>query len=272
MFGQSRTLSSGVPLCYADDTMVLIRAATLIYLEWRTNQALRLVADWIKKAGLDLAVEKSEAVTFTSKYKMKNPRIVQQGKVVNHSQSIKYLGLTLDRNSNFTEHLGNAAKKTEGIVVALGCLMPNPGGPREKRWKLLASVVHSVLLYGAPVWAPVVHWVPGHLGELRRVQQQAALWCVAAYRTVSYESANMLAGIPPIEFPIEERWEIYHKKKDEQPERWKKKKKKIQELIRLRTITQLEEKLVQSKKGRWTRRLIPDVAALVGWRHGDTER
>lgn len=34
----------------------------------------------------------------------------------------------LDRNGNFTEHLGNVARKSEEIVVALGRLMPNLRG------------------------------------------------------------------------------------------------------------------------------------------------
>lgn len=36
--------------------------------------------------------------------------------------------------------------KAENIVTALRHLMPNVGGSREKRKKLLASVIHSVLL------------------------------------------------------------------------------------------------------------------------------
>ena len=31
--------------------------------------------------------------------------------------------------------------------------MPNIGGPREAKNRLVASVVHSKLLYVAPVWA-----------------------------------------------------------------------------------------------------------------------
>lgn len=60
-----------ITICYADDTLVLTRAAIPIDLEWCTNRALRLVAD---------SVEKSEVMTFTPKYKMPDWRLYCEGK------------------------------------------------------------------------------------------------------------------------------------------------------------------------------------------------
>lgn len=112
---------------------------------YQTNHAVRTVADWIYAADLVLVFEKSEAIVFTSKYKMENIRIALRGKVIHLSHSMKYLALVFDKNGNFKEHLEMMAKRMEGIMTALGRLMANIGGPREKRKKLLASVVHSVL-------------------------------------------------------------------------------------------------------------------------------
>lgn len=62
------------------------------------SRAQWAVTDWIQTAGLDLAVDKSMAMSFTSKYKIKEPRIVLQLKVINFSHGIKYLGLEIDQN------------------------------------------------------------------------------------------------------------------------------------------------------------------------------
>lgn len=52
-------------------------------------------------------------------------------------------------------------------------------------------------------------------------------------------------------------------------ETWKKQKKKIFIEIKKRTISPWVDILSHSNKGTWTRRVIPDVAVLVGRRHGE---
>lgn len=61
-------------------------------------------------------------MSFTSKYKMKEPKIVLR-RVINFSHSIKYLGLQIDRNGYFKEYLSMVAKKGEKILISLGSLM-----------------------------------------------------------------------------------------------------------------------------------------------------
>lgn len=58
-----------------------------------------------------------------------------------------------------------------------------------------------------------------------------------AYRTVSYEVANLLAVIPPIEFIVKERLNLYLKKKELSPSFRKKIKRMLAELYK-KTIAQ----------------------------------
>ena len=67
-------------------------------------------------------------------------------------ESIKYLGVQLDRRLSFCEHLQIANAKAIQCGAALTRLMPNIGGPREAKRRLVASMVNSILLYAAPVW------------------------------------------------------------------------------------------------------------------------
>jgi len=65
-------------------------------------------------------------------------------------------------------------------------LMPNLGGPGGRRRRLYAGVVHSVMMYDAPVWAREV--VKNRkIGErMWAVQRRIALRVmISAYRTVS---------------------------------------------------------------------------------------
>jgi len=66
---------------------------------------------------------------------------------------MKYLGMIVERGLLFKGHISEAACKAEKIANTTGRLMPNIGGPKESRRKLLLSVTTSILLYGAPSWA-----------------------------------------------------------------------------------------------------------------------
>ena len=64
-----------------------------------------------------------------------------------------YLEVQLDRRLSFGEHLKIAAAKANQCGATLALLMPNIDGPREAKRRLVASVVHSKLLYATQVWA-----------------------------------------------------------------------------------------------------------------------
>ena len=60
--------------------------------------------------------------------------------------------MQLDRRLSFGEHLRIATAKAIQCGADLTRLMPNIGGPKEDKRRLVASVVNSKLLYTAPVW------------------------------------------------------------------------------------------------------------------------
>ena len=62
----------------------------------------------------------------------------------------------MDRRLSFGEHLKIATAKAIQCGAKLARLKPNIGEPREAKRKLVESVVHSKLLYAAPVWANVL--------------------------------------------------------------------------------------------------------------------
>lgn len=76
--------------------------------------------------------------------------------------------------------------------------MPNLRGPSEEKRRLYSHVVLATLLYVAPVWhealtaTSVVH-------SLQHVQKCMALRVIAAYRTVSFDAATLLAKTLPVQ-------------------------------------------------------------------------
>ena len=58
----------------------------------------------------------------------------------------------LDERLNVKVHVEYAAAKAVQVANALARLMPDIGGSRQPRRKLLASVVTSILTYGIAIW------------------------------------------------------------------------------------------------------------------------
>lgn len=203
---------------YADDTMVVAEGSTPEELEDVANGALAVVSEHIAQLGLRLAVEKTEAVLFRQKYKVVPPRIHIQGSTVPLGPSLKYLGVVLEnRGTMYGAHWQKTADKAGRVLGALAGLMPNIGGPCEARRRLLTSVVQSVLLYGAPTWAPSLRYNRRATDALAAIQRRAAIRTVGAYRTVSLDAVATVAGLVPIDLLALERHRAYDARRTAEP-------------------------------------------------------
>ncbi|XP_030745264.1 uncharacterized protein LOC115874296 [Sitophilus oryzae] len=123
--------------------------------------------------------------------------------------------------------------------------MPNVGGARASKRRVLASVVHSQLLYVAPAW----HKVPYNcklMQRLRRIQRIMSIRVCSTYKTVSGEAIGVvMAEMAPIDLLIQERYDRYHGMDNN--------------LARTKLLQQWQEKWNNGIYGRWTNRLIPDI-------------
>lgn len=159
-------------LGFADDTMVIASGRSIVKLEMKTNEELGLVSEEISRLGLSLAVNKTEAVMFTNKYKYVNPNITLDGQTLEMEQQMKYLGMVIDRGLLFKAHIREASAKAEKTANQLRRLMPNIGGPKQLRRKLYVAVTQSMLLYGAPSWASTLECISGNVEQINCVQRR----------------------------------------------------------------------------------------------------
>jgi hypothetical protein len=241
-------------VAFADDVAVVIEGKTALDLQYIGNEALQRVKDWLDRAGLELAVQKTKAVMFSRRRRPLLPRLLLEGFEVPLSKSMRYLGIQLDGGLRFGEHIELAAAKASGAALQLGRLMPNVGGPKSSRRKLLHGVVHSTLLYGAPIWARSLE-KEHHRKKMAAVQRRSALRVISGYRTISEEAALVLASSPPIDLLALERQAVYEKGKGPQH--------------RIKTMTEWQSRWSSATAGRWTNRLIGDLGPWCSRKHGD---
>ncbi|KAL4083919.1 hypothetical protein QTP88_029235 [Uroleucon formosanum] len=168
-------LPSGAKLLgFADDTMLVTRVKSTQELEAVTNEALSLVEQRITGLGLQIAVEKTEAVLFTYKYKYTQPAIKLCGGDVQLSTEMNYLGMVVDRSMLFKGQVKKAAARAAGIGNQLARIMSN---------------------------------------TLNRAQRKVLLRCICAYRTVSKAATNVIASTPPADLLAMERMAAFDRRR-----------------------------------------------------------
>ena len=160
-----------------------------------------------------MAPEKTEALLVTDRRSFQYPKIVLGEHEIKWEKSIKYLGVQLDRRLSFGEHLQIATAKVIQCGAALTRLMPNIGGPREAKRRLVTSVVNLKLLYVAPAWTSALKNYAIQK-KLFSAQRGVILRIVLAYRTVLTSAELVLGSVPPIDLLAEEMKKTFQLRKE----------------------------------------------------------
>ncbi|KAL4084959.1 hypothetical protein QTP88_027819 [Uroleucon formosanum] len=144
----------GVQLvAFADDVCVLGISRNGEFATTLMNPILGAVADWMSSNGLQLAPAKTEVIVLTRKHLFNDPELIVEGHAVPVKRSMRYLGVELDTRLLFTKHVHQASAKACESALAIGRLMPNVGGPSQRKRALLGTVANSKMLYAAAIWA-----------------------------------------------------------------------------------------------------------------------
>jgi len=247
-------LPSGVEMiAFADDIAIIARSEHPNFLEEILEESFARVKSWMQENGLELAEQKTEAIVFTGRYS-RNKMSVRCGEsIIESKKSVKYLGLVMDQKLLFRDHATETSRKTMDIIRKLGYILPNIGGARESRRKLLATTAMSRVLYGAPCWSTSM----GEAGwkKLEAIQRRISIQVAAAYKTVSYAAISVLASMPPLRLKAEELMNGFNKGD--------------KSAARKVTLNKWQEYWDTTDKGHWTHRLIPNIAVWTNRKHGE---
>ncbi|XP_072403367.1 uncharacterized protein [Diabrotica undecimpunctata] len=95
--------------------------------------------------------------------------------------------------------------------------MPNIGGPSALKRRMYLQIVHSTLLYGAPVWYEALRMAK-YKELLAKAQRKPLLKVASAYRTTSTIALQVITGTLPIHLLAKERDTLYNRENGHLPE------------------------------------------------------
>ncbi|XP_014213085.1 uncharacterized protein LOC106642739 [Copidosoma floridanum] len=186
-----------------------------------------------------------------------NFRLSVAGEVICSRLVVRYLGMWIDSQLTFGEHIRRAADEAAGVSRMLLRLMPNVGGPREVKRRLLASVFNSILLYGTEVWVDA--FARKDVRErLTLVQRIGSIRIAFSYRTVSSAAAIVIAQTIFVVLLARERRRKFLGSSDESDSD------RHEE-----TLMTWQQEWGQSVVGRWMQCLLPHLRPWEERGHGE---
>ena len=109
---------------YADDTNVTFAASDMLALETQINTELKSINLWLRANKLILNVAKTEFMVISSHQKLQslNDKTINnnvEGVKINQTDHSKALGLNIDGNLSWKEHIHAVSKKVASSIGAL---------------------------------------------------------------------------------------------------------------------------------------------------------
>ena len=148
--------SSFAKYLFADDTNLSLHGSDLKELENRANSELMKVSKWFADNQLSVHPKKTYFMLLHPKRKTPNMHLILNGVRIAQCgnkyevKSIKFLGIFLDENLNWNEHINHLKSKLRSQIYLLSQVKKSY--PLKLRLLLYNSLVRSVINYGISLW------------------------------------------------------------------------------------------------------------------------
>ena len=165
---------------FADDTNIFFQNSKLDILEKTVNRELKKLSLWLNANRLALNISKTNFVIFAAKNKpLQNVTLLINRKAIQQTDHIKYLGVIIDSQLTFTQHIANVVKKLSrltGLMYRIrGCV------DNSTLNMIYYSLIYPHLLYGIPIWGNADNI---HLNPLLILQKKAVRLILNKHRNI----------------------------------------------------------------------------------------
>jgi hypothetical protein len=182
-------------IAYTDDLMIITKGKTQVEVETYANIETQKVATWARDNKIIFNDQKSKLMILTKrKPKIKRDfKIYLNNKKLQEEDTIKYLGIIIDRRFSFNEHIEYITGKCIKLIHALSKSAKINWGLRHDVLRIIyTEAILSILLYGALVWIECL--TRNKATKLKRVHRLINIKITKAFCTTSYEALGTLTG------------------------------------------------------------------------------
>ena len=188
---QHKITKAGGSIAFVDDYTAWVTGDSAAANRAQIEQLIDRALAWERRSGATFEGEKTTIVHFTRNLrKQDNNPFTIKGQQVTPQQSTKILGVVMDSQLRFKQHIARAA--TRGLKAAMALRRLCGLRPSTSR-QLFTSMVVPVVDYASSVWAHACTGVTAK--TIDRVQKTGAQAVTGAFRTVATAVAEAEATI-----------------------------------------------------------------------------
>jgi len=138
---------------FADDTSLILSNQSFKELTKQMNRDLNLLSEWSRANELCLNVAKTELIIFNPPGKATNLKykIKLDNTVIKLSSFVRYLGILLDNQLNWSSHISQLSMRLSRAIGILSKLRYNL--PLNTLKMVYHSIFNSHILYGIQIWS-----------------------------------------------------------------------------------------------------------------------
>ena len=156
---------------FADDTNIFISNKDPSIIKQQAEECLNDITKWLQANELLLSEDKTKFSIFVP-CKKKIPHILNEikvnGRIVQRTDSCKYLGVVLDDKLSFDKHINQLSKDLIKVICAFKIV--KHWVPNEHKMKLYYAYFHSKLQYGIEIYGTSAN---KHIKKIEVLQHKA---------------------------------------------------------------------------------------------------
>ena len=194
---------------YADDVTLLFSALKGTDITLQVQRVLQHVLLWGDLHSLTFSPEKTNLMVLG------NQGVI--GDITFHDQplirkdTVKILGLVIDKNLNFEKHCSKVIEKAMSALRNVGRISGCCWGAGTDVLHLIyKTIIEKIITYAAPAWCMLVNskgW-----SKLHQFQRRCLVKILKGYRTMSYYSSFLLSGEMDFKHEMTKMYEQYQLK------------------------------------------------------------
>lgn len=198
---------------YADDGLIIVWADDKQELVRRCDTVIKSVFEWGKQNKLKFSPEKTEILAvfrkkdkkdYTPASQYKNLELTIGGVTQKSKEVVRYLGIQMDRELNYKQHMDIAMAKSTRAMRMLTAMARKDWGLSPGVMRVIYKVaVETLITYGAAIWYKKLE-NKVRLRKLKRWHTGLVQKVARTMSSVAGEDAAFVADLMPIEHRITE--------------------------------------------------------------------
>lgn len=164
---------------FADDTALIDNSGNYKLLLTKSSEHFKMIRDYFTNWKIKINDKKTELLITGFNGRHANFSMIENGINICNSKNVKYLGVYIDSNLNFTYHINHIVTKTKIAISILYKMLSNKYIKTKIKLLLYELCIRPIMLYACSIWC---NTSKTNINKLQRIQNKCLNIILRNYR------------------------------------------------------------------------------------------